>query len=63
MMKTKNLWGTLPDLETSRTPHTVLLEQAALLRDMTNGLLIGKVERRSIYTPQESLCSSTAGGN
>lgn len=44
----KNLWGTLPEMEMTRTPYTVLLEQATLLRNMTNGLLIGKVKRRSV---------------
>jgi len=55
---TKNLWGTLPDTETIRTPHAVLTEQAALLGEMTNGLLVGKVKRRSAppdnpFAPQQ----------
>ncbi|OQW91383.1 MAG: hypothetical protein BWK78_04820 [Thiotrichaceae bacterium IS1] len=55
---TKNLWGTLPETETIRTPHAVLMEQAALLREMTNGLLLGKVKRRPVppnnpFVPQQ----------
>ena len=39
----KNLWGDLPVEETIRTPYVMLKEQANLLTEATNGLLIGEV--------------------
>jgi hypothetical protein len=45
-----DLWGTLPAMEEIRTPYTVLLEQALLLEEKTDGLLIGRVER---YLPPD----------
>ncbi|MCP4344818.1 MAG: hypothetical protein GY795_04735 [Desulfobacterales bacterium] len=42
-MSIKNLWGSIPVTENIRTPYAVLLEQASLLENMTEGLLIGKV--------------------
>jgi hypothetical protein len=42
---TKNLWGELPKTAMVKTPYAILLEQAAILRDMTNGLLSGDVKR------------------
>lgn len=41
----KNLWGSLPNVEKLRTPHTVLQEQASLLAELTGGLLLGQVHR------------------
>ena len=40
--KIKNLWGDLP-VEEFRTPHVLLREQAAILTEATDGLLVGKV--------------------
>jgi hypothetical protein len=46
-MTTPDLWGKLPTGDTIRTPHAILKEQAALLTEKTNGLLIGEVERQA----------------
>ncbi|MBD2016549.1 hypothetical protein H6F96_21575 [Microcoleus sp. FACHB-53] len=43
MTNQKNLWGELPKPETIRTPYTLLKEQASILSEITNGLLIGEV--------------------
>ena len=43
MTNKKNLWGELPNAETIRTPYTILKEQASILSEITNGLLIGEV--------------------
>jgi hypothetical protein len=43
MTSNKNLWGDLPKPETIRTPYTILKEQASILSEITNGLLIGEV--------------------
>lgn len=40
--KVKNLWGDLP-VEEFRTPHVMLREQASILTEATNGLLVGTV--------------------
>lgn len=43
--KIPNLWGHLPVEEKIRTPYVILKEQASLLTEMTNGLLLGNVDR------------------
>lgn len=43
MISKKNLWGELPNTETLRTPYSILKEQASILSEITNGLLIGEV--------------------
>jgi hypothetical protein len=43
MPSKKNLWGELPNPETIRTPYTLLKEQASILTEITNSLLIGEV--------------------
>lgn len=43
MTNQKNLWGELPKPETIRTPYTLLKEQASILSEITNSLLIGEV--------------------
>jgi hypothetical protein len=43
MTSNKNLWGDLPNIETLRTPYTLLKEQASILSEITKGLLIGEV--------------------
>lgn len=43
MISKKNLWGELPNAETIRTPYTILKEQASILSELTNGLLLGEV--------------------
>jgi hypothetical protein len=43
MTSKKNLWGELPNVETIRTPYTLLKEQASILSEITHGLLIGEV--------------------
>ncbi|HEY9668988.1 MAG TPA: hypothetical protein V6C91_19415 [Coleofasciculaceae cyanobacterium] len=47
MTSKKNLWGELPKPETIRTPYTILKEQASILSEITNGLLIGEVINNS----------------
>ncbi|MBD2490572.1 hypothetical protein [Aulosira sp. FACHB-615] len=42
----KNLWGELPKNVEVRTPYLILKEQASILTQMTQGLLIGEVDRR-----------------
>jgi hypothetical protein len=42
-MPTKNLWGQLPTPDETRTPTQILKEQAALLSDLTQGVLQGDV--------------------
>lgn len=47
MTKIKNLWGDLPLEDNIRTPYVVLKEQASLLTEATNGLLVGKVSQKA----------------
>lgn len=55
--KIKNLWGDLPLEETIRTPYVILKEQASLLTEMTNGLLVGYVEKkRGASSNNDSYC-------
>jgi hypothetical protein len=49
MNRNKDLWGEIPSHETIRTPYTILKEQASLLTQKTNGLLIGEVSRDQKY--------------
>jgi hypothetical protein len=42
-MATDDLWGELPDVEKIKTPFVILKEQAELLTEKTNGLLVGEV--------------------
>lgn len=49
MNSNKDLWGEIPSHETIRTPYTILKEQASLLTQKTNGLLIGEVSRDQKY--------------
>jgi hypothetical protein len=42
-MATKNLWGDLSTLEVVRTPKAILEEQAAVLREATQGMLTAQV--------------------
>ncbi|MBD2457158.1 hypothetical protein H6G80_24170 [Nostoc sp. FACHB-87] len=44
----KNLWGELPKNVEVRTPYLILKEQASILTQMTKGLLIGEVDRKSL---------------
>ena len=43
--KIKNLWGELPVKDSIRTPYIILKEQAFILNEATNQLLIGHVEK------------------
>lgn len=47
-MNTKNLWGDLPAVEESRLPITILKEQAALLGQATNKILLAQVKTRNV---------------
>ena len=51
MTSTKNLWGELSSYETLRTPYTILKEQASILTEITNGLLMGEVK---LFQPNSS---------
>ncbi|WP_446009506.1 hypothetical protein [Candidatus Electrothrix sp.] len=44
-MATVDLWGELPDVEKIKTPFVILKEQAELLTEKTDGLLVGEVEQ------------------
>lgn len=44
-MTTEDLWGNLPDVETLRTPLVILKEQAELLQEKTDGLLVGQINQ------------------
>lgn len=46
--KIRNLWGNLPVENNIRTPYLILKEQASLLTEATNGLLIGNVDRETL---------------
>jgi hypothetical protein len=43
-MTTEDLWGNLPEIKTLRTPLVILKEQAELLQEKTDGLLVGHVK-------------------
>lgn len=45
-MATDDLWGELPDVERIKTPFVILKEQAELLTEKTDGLLVGEVTQR-----------------
>ena len=42
---TSSMWPALQNLPPLRTPHALLLEQAELLKEISNGLLLGEVRR------------------
>ena len=44
----KNLWGKLLVEENIRTPYVILKEQASILTEKTNGLLIGNVSKSNL---------------
>lgn len=44
-MATDDLWGELPDIEENKTPFVILKEQAELLTEKTDGLLLGEVSQ------------------
>jgi hypothetical protein len=48
-MPIKNLWGELPPPDMIRTPYHILREQAALLEEMTQNLLVGEVDRNTNF--------------
>lgn len=54
--KIKNLWGDLPVEEAIRTPYVILKEQASILTEATNGLLIGNVRKESFDSDLGSSC-------
>ncbi|MEM9543420.1 MAG: hypothetical protein AAGA60_28495 [Cyanobacteria bacterium P01_E01_bin.42] len=41
--KPESLWGEIPTSENLRTPYTILQEQASILSESTQGLLLGEV--------------------
>lgn len=49
-MAKKNLWGTMPDIASIRTPHEILLEQGQYLLEITDGLLDFIIERKQKNT-------------
>jgi hypothetical protein len=42
-----DLWGDIPTADQVKTPHAILLEQAALLAKKTKGLVVGDVARKT----------------
>ncbi len=45
--KIKNLWGDLPVEKNIRTPYIILKEQASILTEATNGILVGNVLKKA----------------
>ncbi|MCH7859968.1 MAG: hypothetical protein IID14_09790 [Candidatus Marinimicrobia bacterium] len=45
MMAGENLWGELPAVETERTPLVILREQCAILGELTENVLEGRVRK------------------
>lgn len=43
-MTQEDLWGDLPEVESLRTPLVILKEQAELLQEKTEGLLVGQIK-------------------
>jgi hypothetical protein len=44
-MSAENMWGEIPDPVNQRTPTSILREQAAILYQLTKGVLIGAIEQ------------------
>jgi hypothetical protein len=42
-MTQDDLWGDLPEVESLRTPLVILKEQAEVLKEKTEGLLVGEI--------------------
>ncbi len=47
-MSVKNLWGDIPSGEAIRTPYTILREQTAVLGELTDHVLEGRVIRQQV---------------
>lgn len=45
-MPQEDLWGDLPKVEKLRTPLVILKEQAELISDKTEGLLVGEISQQ-----------------
>ena len=52
MMETRDLWGELPDADRTRSPQTLLAEQAVLLGQKTGNVLEGKMETKAAPSDQ-----------
>jgi hypothetical protein len=48
---TQSLWGALETVPIPLTPHKILLEQASFVKEMTGGLLHGRVGRSRYVDP------------
>jgi hypothetical protein len=44
-MSAENMWGEISDPVNQRTPTSILREQAAILNQLTKGVLIGSIEQ------------------
>jgi|WetSurMetagenome_2_1015567.scaffolds.fasta_scaffold534762_1 hypothetical protein len=44
MSASPNLWGNYSDLKPIKTPIAIIKEQASVLREITNGILLGSVQ-------------------
>jgi hypothetical protein len=44
-MSAENMWGEINDPVNQRTPTSILREQAAILNQLTKGVLIGSIEQ------------------
>jgi hypothetical protein len=49
-MQSKNLWGKIPEMNSLRTPHEILIEQGDFLSQLSNGLLGFEIERQQKST-------------
>lgn len=49
-MQSRNLWGAIPEINSLRTPHEILLEQGSFLSELSNGLLDFEIERQQKNT-------------
>ncbi len=49
-MTQEDLWGALPKVESLRTPLVILKEQAELLQEKTEGLLVGNISQQQSGT-------------
>ena len=46
-MSVENMWGQIEDPVNQRTPTSILREQAAILNQLTKGVLIGSIEQEA----------------
>ena len=52
-MSAENMWGEIVEPSNAKTPTAILREQAAILNQLTRGILIGSIEQ--VSTPNNTL--------